>query len=63
MDFVVQFYLFLSTFVEFVVIYFLFLYTYCGDYMDNDSLVFLFNSIIKDTRTLKVDYSRNILKK
>ena len=42
--------------------YLSFLYTYYGDNMNNDSLVFLFNSMIKETRTLKVDFGNTILK-
>ena len=54
--------LFLLSFVEFVEIVCFISYTYCGDCMNNDSLVFLFNNIIKETKSLKVDYGNHLLK-
>ena len=37
-------------------------YNYTGDYMNRDNLVFLFNNMIKDTQSLKIDYESSILK-
>ena len=54
--------LFFSSFVEFVEFVCFISYTYCGDCMNNDSLVFLFNNIIKETKSLKVDYGNHLLK-
>ena len=58
---IIKRYLYLSFFSTFY--FFLFFYNMFGDYMKTEDLMYILGSLIKDTKSIKLDYTISVINK